>query len=90
MAGIVTRRFRIHNAEQFREAFDEAAFTRMYVFIARSYEWANNDVEPNPVDTVSETRYDPWRDMIALKKARVQFTQNIIILTLHCILISFM
>jgi len=46
MAGIVTRRFRMHNAEQFFEAFSETDFNRFYIFIARPYAWPDNDVEP--------------------------------------------
>lgn len=68
MAGIVTKRFRIHNAEQFHEAFSEVANTGMYLFIARVNSWANNDVTPAPVDTVRETRFEPWRNMIAAKR----------------------
>ena len=34
MPGIVTRHFRIHNAEQFQEAFGESAATNMYLYIA--------------------------------------------------------
>ena len=68
MAGIVTKRFRIHNAEQFHEAFSETANTGMYLFIARVNSWANNDVTPAPVDTVRETRFEPWRNMIAAKR----------------------
>jgi len=68
MSGIVTKRFRIHNAEQFQEAFSEAAATNIYLFIARVNEWANNDVSPLPLDTIKETRYEPWRDMVATKK----------------------
>ena len=52
MPGIVTKRFRIHNAEQFQEAFSEAVDTKMYLFIARINTWDNGDTEPTPVDTI--------------------------------------
>jgi hypothetical protein len=68
MSGVVTRRFRIHNAEQFHEAFSEAVDTKMYMFIARINEWADGDVTPVPIDTVRESRYEPWRNMIAAKR----------------------
>ena len=45
MPGVVTKRFRIHNAEQFYEAFSEAADTKMYLFIARINAWDNGDAQ---------------------------------------------
>lgn len=68
MPGIVTKRFRIHNAEQFYEAFSEAVDTKMYLFIARLNEWDNGDTEPTPLDTIRESRFEPWRQMIAAKR----------------------
>ena len=68
MPGIVTKRFRIHNAEQFQEAFSEAVDTKMYLFIARVNTWDNGDTEPTPVDTIRESRFEPWRQMIAAKR----------------------
>ena len=70
MPGIVTKRFRIHNAEQFQEAFSEAVDTKMYLFIARVNTWDNGDTEPTPVDTIRESRYEPWRQMIAAKRVQ--------------------
>ena len=41
MAAIITNKFRIHNAEQFYEAFGEAAPSRMYLMIGRSSPWTD-------------------------------------------------
>ena len=68
MPGIVTKRFRIHNAEQFYEAFGEAADTKMYLYIARINTWDNGDVQPTPVDDIRESRFEPWRQMVAAKR----------------------
>jgi len=68
MPGVVTKRFRVHNAEQFHEAFSEAADTKMYLFIARINSWDNGDTEPTPTDTVRESYFEPWRQMIAAKR----------------------
>jgi len=68
MPGIVTKRFRIHNAEQFKEAFSEAASSIIYLFIGRVNQWPNGDTTPTPTDSVYETRFEPWRDMIAAKR----------------------
>jgi len=70
MPGVVTKRFRIHNAEQFYEAFSEAADTKMYLFIARINAWDNGDAEPTPADTIRESRFEPWRQMIAAKRVQ--------------------
>ena len=68
MPGVVTKRFRLHNAKQFQEAFSEAANTQMYIYIGRLQEWPNSDTVPTPTDSIQETDYEPWRNMIAAKK----------------------
>lgn len=68
MPGVVTNRFRFHNAEQFKEAFDESANTKLYLFIGRSQAWPNSDTAPTPTDTIRESIYEPWRNMIAAKR----------------------
>ena len=82
MPAIVTNKFRIHNAKQFVEAFDEVTFTsgnaitdasgllntNMYLFIGKVTPWADDTVPPTPTDSVSNTVYNHWRDMIAAKK----------------------
>ena len=84
MPAIVTNKFRIHNAKQFVEAFDEVATTsgnavadsgdevalqtNMYLFIGKVTPWADDTAPPTPTDSVSNTVYNHWRDMIAAKK----------------------
>ena len=82
MPAIVTNKFRIHNAKQFVEAFDEVTFTsgnaiadasgllntNMYLFIGKVTSWADDTAPPTPTDSVSNTVYNHWRDMIAAKK----------------------
>ena len=82
MPAIVTNKFRIHNAKQFVEAFDEVSFTagaaitdasgllntNMYLFIGKVTAWADDTAPPTPTDSVSNTVYNHWRDMIAAKK----------------------
>ena len=82
MPAIVTNKFRIHNAKQFVEAFDEVTFTsgaaitdatgllntNMYLFIGKVTPWDDDTVPPTPTDSVSNTVYNHWRDMIAAKK----------------------
>jgi len=68
MPGIVTRRFRVHNAEQFHEAFSESSGTSMYLYIARVSPWDDDNSPPTPSDSVQQTEYDSWKKMLAAKK----------------------
>ena len=82
MAALVTNKFRIHNAKQFIEAFDEVSFTsgaavtdssgllnsNMYLFIGKVTGWSDDTSPPSPTDSVANTHYENWRDMIAAKK----------------------
>ncbi len=65
---LITRNFRIYNAEQFKEAFLESSPNFLYLFIGRVHPWPNNDVPPAVTQSVSVTEYDPWIDMVAAKK----------------------
>ena len=82
MPAIVTNKFRIHNSKQFVEAFDEVTYTsgdavtdasgllntNMYLFIGKVTSWTDDTAPPTPTDSVSNTVYNHWRDMIAAKK----------------------
>jgi hypothetical protein len=83
MPAIVTNKFRMHNAKQFIEGFDEdAGFTsfantaagdtsletNMYLFIGKVDPWTDDTSPPTPTDSVANTEYSHWRDMIAAKK----------------------
>jgi hypothetical protein len=82
MPAIVTNKFRIHNAKQFVEAFNEVAATsgdamvdssgllttNMYLFIGKVTPWTDDTQPPTPTDSVSNTVYNHWRDMIAAKR----------------------
>jgi hypothetical protein len=71
MAAIITNKFRLHNAEQFIEAFGETSPTNMYLFIGRPASWANDASPDTPIDN-SNTMFNIYDDMIAMK--RVQST----------------
>jgi len=77
MPAIVTSKFRLHNAEQFVEAFSETAATNMYLFIGRVDPWGTNAGEtgddvtpPTPIDSFDQTEFDHWRDMISAKRVQ--------------------
>ena len=67
MAAIITNKFRIHNAEQFKEGFSEASATNMYLFIGRPQPWTSDAAPDTPVDTVDAESAN-WQDMVALKR----------------------
>jgi hypothetical protein len=67
MPAIITTKFRIHNAEQFREGFGETSNTKVYFGIGRPYPWANEKSPDLPIDTVND-EYSYWQDMLALKR----------------------
>jgi hypothetical protein len=68
MASIVTSKFRVHNAEQFVEAFDETANTSMYLTIGKNTPFANDNEPPTPVNSTANIEFTPWRDMFAAKR----------------------
>jgi hypothetical protein len=69
MAAIITTKFRIHNAQSFKEGFDEAVASNVYLGIGRPQSWANDNTPDTPKDTVSDEFYY-WDDMIALKRVQ--------------------
>jgi hypothetical protein len=68
MASIVTTKFRVHNAQQFAEAFSETANTIMYLFIGKNTAFADDNNPPTPVNSTANVEYTPWRDMYAAKR----------------------
>lgn len=66
MAAIISEKFRVHNAKQFKEDFGEND-SSTYVFIGRSYPWSDDSDPPAPANSVDEET-NAFTDMIALKK----------------------
>lgn len=66
MAAIITEKFRVHNAKQFKEDFGESA-SSSYLFIGRPWAWTNDASPPAPANGIGE-EVDAWSDMIAMKK----------------------
>tara|TARA_E500000331_G_scaffold134944_1_gene131819 strand:+ start:7649 stop:9208 length:1560 start_codon:yes stop_codon:yes gene_type:complete len=80
MAAIITEKFRLHNADQFKESFTEASASNYYLFVGKSSPFSAttkySDQEttggtdaspPNPHDRVIEENYK-WDSMLAAKK----------------------
>lgn len=68
MPGVVTKRFRFHNADQFLESFGEAASTKTYAFYGRVNAFPNENSPPTPTDTIQSTDFDVWRNLIHLNR----------------------
>ena len=68
MASLVTSKFRVHNAQQFAEAFSETSNTIMYLFIGKNTAFPNDNVPPTPVNSTANVEFTPWRDMYAAKR----------------------
>jgi len=67
MATLVSKKFNVHTAQQFKEGFDESDPSQMYLFYSRINEWNVESSPPALEDTVFSDR-DIWRGMTAVKK----------------------
>jgi len=75
MPAIITKDFRIQNANQFKESFDESADT-YYLAIGRPQAFANDQAfndgtdtsPPTPVDSVGSVDYYVYDDLMSAKK----------------------
>lgn len=72
MPAIVSSKFRIHNAEQFKESFSEASNSVIYFYIGGPSPWVDDLSPPAITSTVSNVDFNPWTDMMAAK--RIQTT----------------
>lgn len=68
MAGIITKRFRLLAASQFKEMFSETSPEIMYVFIGRQVPWVDDNNPPVPLDSVYNIEHNMWNNMISAKK----------------------
>lgn len=68
MPAIVSSKFRVHNAEQFLEAFSETSNTIMYFYLGGPTSFTDDSSPPTPTNSTANVEFLPWRDMIALKR----------------------
>jgi len=68
MPSIVTSKFRVHNAEQFVEAFSESSNSIMYLFIGKPTAFPDDNAPPTPVNSTANIEYTPWREMYGAKR----------------------
>lgn len=68
MPATVSSKFRVHNAEQFLEAFSETSNTIMYFYLGGPTSFTNDALPPTPTTSTANVEFLPWRDMIGLKR----------------------
>lgn len=72
MPAIATSKFRVHNAEQFLEAFSETSNTIMYLFVGGPSAFTDDANPPTPTNSTANIEFLPWRDSFGAK--RIQTT----------------
>ena len=77
MAAIITEKFRLHNAKEFKQSATESG-NAMYMFIGRPLSWADDSNPPTPVDSLND-EYDAYANMTALKKVSATDVSHAII-----------
>lgn len=70
ISGLVTRKFRAHNAAQLFESFSETSPTRYFVYIGKVNAWSDDSNPPTPDDTIQNITFDIYRSMMALKRVQ--------------------
>lgn len=68
MPAIVSSKFRVHNAEQFLEAFSETSNSIMYFYLGGPAAFTSDSSPPTPTNSTANVEFLPWRDMIGLKR----------------------
>ena len=77
MAAIITEKFRLHNAKEFKQSATESG-NAMYMFIGRPLSWTDDNNPPTPVDSLND-EYDAYANMTALKKVSATDVSHAII-----------
>lgn len=68
MPNLVTKKFKVHNAEQFMESLSEIEATTFYFYVGKTDSWADEANVPAPTDSFANTNYTYWDQMLAAKK----------------------
>lgn len=66
----ITKNFAVHNSKQFIESIDEQANSLYYVFGGRHINWTSDVSPPTPSDSLEDTYYQLYRDMMFGKKVQ--------------------
>lgn len=78
MPSVVSNKFRIYNAAQFKEALDEPANSIIYFYIGGVTEFTNPASPPSPGSAPANNDFYPWRDMVAAKRIQASDISHVI------------
>jgi len=78
MPRLITNNFKIHIAEQIVESLSEIDPTNMYLFIGKTDEWDNEENPPGPTQSIANTHFKYWDDMLSAKKIKPGDVKHII------------
>lgn len=68
MPDLITKEFRLHNAEQFLEQFSESTPDNIYLYIGKPRPWPDDNNPPTLSQTMNEIYYNPYETMVAMKR----------------------
>lgn len=74
----ITKNFAVHNAKQFVESIDEQSNSLYYVFGGRHVAWPNDTLPPTISDSLEDTYYQLYRDMMFGKKVKPEDMKHMI------------
>jgi hypothetical protein len=78
MPAIATSKFRVHNAEQFLEAFSEASNSIMYLFVGGTNAFTDDSNPPTPTNSTANIEFLPWRDSIGAKRIQTSDVVHVV------------
>jgi len=78
MPAVISNKFRIYNAAQFKEALDEPANTIMYFYVGGIKAYADEASPTSPGSAPANNDYYPWRDMFAAKRIQASDLSHVI------------
>lgn len=78
MPAIISNKFRLHNAQQFKEAFDEASNTIIYFYVGGPSSFTDDLNPPTPSSSTANVEYTPWRDMIGMKRVQASDVSHVV------------
>ena len=74
----ITKNFEVHNAKQFVESIDEQSNSLYYVFGGRHIQWPSDSTPPPITDSLEDTYYQLYRDMMFGKKVKATDMKHMI------------
>ena len=77
MGTLIKNEFKTHNAKQFVESLDETSNSVYYVFTGKP-QWYAEATTPTPTDSVTNSQYQVWDEMISGKQITTDDAKHMI------------